>query len=124
MLESAVRLREGAISRVHKERILLSVAADREDSYCVSLDSKILSSLGLSDIQIDDLLNDNRHEGLSATDSASLQFCLKLSRHALSVCSQDIDALRACGFGDESIFEAVIVTALADYHCTLPSGAR
>ena len=121
-LEGAVRLREGAISRVHKERIFLSVAADREDSYCVSLDSKILSSLGLSDIQIDDLLNDNRHEGLSATDSASLQFCLKLSRHALSVCSQDIDALRACGFGDESIFEAVIVTALADYRCTVSRG--
>ncbi len=122
MLEGAVRLREGAISRVHKERILLSVAADREDSYCVSLDSKILSSLGLSDLQIDDLLNDNRREGLSATDSASLQFCLKLSRHALSVCSQDIDALRACGFGDESIFEAVIVTALADYRCTVSRG--
>ena len=46
-LESAVRLQEGAISRVQKERILLSIAADRQDTYCVAVDSKVLSSLGV-----------------------------------------------------------------------------
>ena len=61
MLESAVRLREGAIPRVQKERILLSIAADRQDAYCVGMDSKVLSSLGVSDGQIDDLLNDYRN---------------------------------------------------------------
>jgi len=60
MLESAVRLREGAIPRVQKERILLIVAAERQDTYCVALDSKILSSVGLSDVQIDGLLADYR----------------------------------------------------------------
>ena len=122
ILENAVSLREGAISRVQKERILLSVAADRQDTYCVAVDSKLLSSLGLSDGQIDNLLNDSSHADLSAADFASLQFCLKLSRHAPSVCWQDIEALRTCGFGDESIFEAVVVTALAVYRCTLSLG--
>jgi len=122
ILENAVSLREGAISRVQKERILLSVAADRQDTYCVAVDSKLLSSLGLSDGQIDNLLNDSSHADLSAADFASLQFCLKLSRHASSVCWQDIEALRTCGFGDESIFEAVVVTALAVYRCTLSLG--
>ncbi len=122
MLESAVRLREGAIPRVQKERILLSVAAERQDTYCVALDSKILSSLGLLDVQIDDLLADYRNADLSGSELACLQFCLKLSRHAPSVCSKDIDALRACEFGDESIFEAVVVAALAVYRCTLSVG--
>jgi hypothetical protein len=45
-LENAVRLREGAISRIQKERILLSIAADRQDTYCMAVDSKVLSSLG------------------------------------------------------------------------------
>ena len=115
-------LQEGAISRVQKERILLSVAADRQDAYCVAVDSKVLSSLGVSDSQIDDLLNDYRNADLSASELACLQFCLKLSRHAPSVCSEDIEALRACGFEDESIFEAVVVTALAVYRCTLSVG--
>ncbi len=121
-LEGAVRLQEGAISRVQKERILLSIAVDRRDAYCITLDSKVLSSLGASEGQIDSLLSDHRNADLSATDLACLQFCLKLARHAPSVSSEDIEALRACGFGDEAIFEAVVATALAIYRCTLSVG--
>jgi RNA polymerase sigma-70 factor (ECF subfamily) len=121
-LERAIRLHEGAIPRVQRERILLSVAADRHDAYCVALDSKVLSSLGVSDSEVHDLLNDSRHADLSASDFALLQFCLKLSRYAPSVRSEDIEALRACGFDDESILEAVVVTALAIYRCTLSVG--
>ena len=121
-LESAVRLREGAIPRVQKERIFLSIAGDRQDTYSVAMDSKVMSSLGVPDRQIDDLLNEYHHAGLSAPNLASLQFCLKLSRHARSVCSKDIETLRASGFNDESILEAVVMTALAVYRCTLSVG--
>jgi RNA polymerase sigma-70 factor (ECF subfamily) len=121
-LESAIRLREGAISRIQKERILLSIAADRHDTYCVALDSRVLFSLGMSESNIDDLLNDYLRAGLSAADLACLQFCLKLSCVAPSVSSEDIDALRASGLGDEAIFEAVLVTALGVYRCTLSAG--
>jgi uncharacterized peroxidase-related enzyme len=76
----------------------------------------------MSDSQIDDFLNDYRHADLSEPDLTCLQFCLKLARHAASVRSEDIQALRACGFKDESILEAVVVTALAIYRCTLSVG--
>ncbi len=121
-LESAVRLREGAISRIQKERILLIVAADRQDTYCVAASSRALSSFGVSNRQIDDLLNKYGHENLSAADLACLQFCLKLSRHAPSVQAEDIEALRAYGFEDKSILETVFVTALAVYSGTLSVG--
>src|ERR1700722_20097281 len=121
-LERAVRLQEGAIPRIQKERILLSIAADRHDAYCVALDAKVLSSLGVSDSEIHDLLNDSPQADLSASDLTLLQFCLKLSRYAPSVRSKDIETLRACGLDDESILEAVVVTALAIYRCTLSVG--
>ena len=121
-LESAVRLQEGAIPRVQKERILLIVAAERQDTYCVAAGNRVLSSFGVSDHQIDDLLNKYGHENLSAADLACLQFCLKLSRHAPSVHSEDIQALRAYGFEDKSILETVFVTALAAYRGTLSVG--
>jgi len=121
-LERAVRLQEGAIPRIQKERILLSIAADRHDAYCVALDAKVLSSLGVSDSEIHDLLNDSPQADLSASDLTLLQFCLKLSRYAPSVRSEDIETLRACGLDDESILEAVVVTALAIYRCTLSVG--
>jgi RNA polymerase sigma-70 factor, ECF subfamily len=122
MLERAVRLQEGAISRIQKERILLSIAVDRQDAYCIAVDSKVLSSLGAMEGQIDALLSDYRNADLSAADSACLQFCLKLACRAPSVSSEDIEVLRACGFNDEAILEAVVVTALAVYRCTLSVG--
>src|SRR5260370_16900030 len=67
-LESAVRLRAGAISRIQKERILLSVAADRQDIYCVADASKALSSLGISYGQIDNLLHKRCHQTRSPAD--------------------------------------------------------
>ena len=121
-LESAVRIHEGAISRIQKERILLSVSADRKDPYCVGMDSRVLSSLGVSDSQVRALLNDQRPEDLSAADATCLEFCLKLSRNAPSVGVEDIKALRESGFEDESILETVMVTALAVYRCTLSVG--
>ena len=121
-LEIAVCMHEGAISRIQKERILLSVAADRENPYCVGMDSRVLSSLGVSDSQVRALLNDQRPEDLSAADATCLEFCLKLSRNAPSVGVEDIKALRESGFEDESILETVMVTALAVYRCTLSVG--
>jgi RNA polymerase sigma-70 factor, ECF subfamily len=121
-LEGAVRLQEGAISRMQKERILLSIAVERRDAYCVTLDSKVLSSLGASEGQVDSLLSDHRNADLPATDLACLQFCVKLARHAPLVSSEDIEVLRASGFRDEAIFEAVVATALAIYRCTLSVG--
>ena len=118
-LEEAVTFRDGAISRIHKERILLAIAADRRDNYCVALDSGVLSSLGVPQVQIDDLLNDFRRASLSAPDLALLEFCRRLSRNASSVRYRDIEALRAQGFSDEAILEAVVVTALALYRGTL-----
>ena len=118
-LEEAVAFRDGAISRIHKERILLGIAADRRDNYCVALDSGVLSSLGVPQVQIDDLLNDYRRASLSAPELTLLEFCLRLSRNASSVRYQHIEALRAQGFSDEAILEAVVLTALALYRCTL-----
>ena len=117
-----MRLKEGAISRVQKERILLSVASARQDTYCVTVGSRVLASLGVSEGQIDELLHDYRRADLSAADVAMLDFCLKLGLYAPSVGSEDIGGLRSYGFEDESIIEAAVTTALAVYRCTLSVG--
>jgi RNA polymerase sigma-70 factor (ECF subfamily) len=123
-LEEAVCLRDGAISRIHKERILLSIAVDRRDNYWVALNTEVLISLGVPEDHIDSLLNDYEPAGLLAPDLGLLEFCLKLSRNSSSVGLEDVEALRAQGFGDEAILEAVVLTALAVYRCTLSVALR
>ncbi len=121
-IAGTVLLKDKALSRIQKEQIILIVAAARQDTYCVTAHCKILSSLGKSESQLDQLLSDYRHAGLSAADVALLDFSLKLSYHAPSVRSGDIEALRGHGFDDDSILEAVQVTALARFLCTLSAG--
>jgi RNA polymerase sigma-70 factor (ECF subfamily) len=123
-LEEAVCLRDGAISRVHKEWVLLCIAADRRDNYWVPLDTEVLISLGVCEDHIDSLLNGHEHAGLLAPDLALLGFCRKLSRNSLSVGPKDLEALRALGIEDEAIVEAVVLTALAVYRCTLSVALR
>src|SRR5258708_280592 len=121
-LGSAVCLGEGTISRTQKEQIILIVAAARRDIYCVTAHRKILSSLGKSEAQLDRLLTDYRRAGFSEAHVALLDFSAKLSQHAPSVHSGDIETLRGGGLDDESILEAVQVTALARFLCTLSRG--
>jgi RNA polymerase sigma-70 factor, ECF subfamily len=122
ILEKAARLDRGAISRVQKERILLCIAAGRQDAYCAGLAGKALRLLGEPDRRIDKLLDDHRGVDLPAAERALLDFCLKLALQPLSVSSLDIERLRERGIGDESIIEAAVTTALAIYRGTLSVG--
>ena len=121
-IAATVLLKDKALSRIQKEQIILMVAAARQDTYCVTAHRKILSSLGKSEAQLDRLLTDYRRAGFSEVDVALLDFSAKLSQHASSVHSGDIETLRGCGLDDESILEAVQVTALACFLCTLSAG--
>ena len=121
-IAATVLLKDKALSRIQKEQIILMVAAARQDTYCVTAHRKILSSLGKSEAQLDRLLTDYRRAGFSEADVALLDFSAKLSQHAPSVHSGDIETLRGCGLDDESILEAVQVTALARFLCTLSAG--
>jgi uncharacterized peroxidase-related enzyme len=121
-LESAVLIKEGTLSRIQKEQIALAVAAVHQNAYCLAAHAGILRSLDVPESRLAYLLSDYRRAGLSAPDTALLEFALKLSRYAPSVNSEDIEALRRSGFDDESILEAVLVTSLSCYLCTLSVG--
>jgi len=120
--ESALCFRQTMLSRVQKERILLVVATALRDAYCAAIHGTVLASLGVAVSGIDELLADYRQAGLAAADVTLLDFCVKLGCDAPSICREDIDALRACGFDDEVIQEAVAVAGLAVYRQVLSVG--
>lgn len=121
-LESSLRFRQTLLSREQKERILLIVAIALQDEYCASIHATVLGSLGVPDAAIDLLLRDYHEAGLAAADIALLDFCVKLARNAPAIGQEDVDALRASGFKDEVIHEAVTVAALAVYRRAISAG--
>jgi uncharacterized peroxidase-related enzyme len=87
-------------------RMLVSVKTDCE--YCIGLNESLLINLaGLSADQIASIKRDPATAPLSDKDKAMLLFVLKGTAEAKSVESADLDALRALGWSDRDIFDAL-----------------
>jgi len=121
-IAGAVLLAPGALTRVQKETILLTVASRHRNAYCVTAHRHFLQELGVPPRQLDVLARDYRDAGLSSTDATLLDFALKLGSEPASLHGGDIDALRTNGLTDEQILEAVLMTALTNFLCTLSAG--
>jgi RNA polymerase sigma-70 factor (ECF subfamily) len=121
-LVAALVLRERALARIQKESIMLCVAAAYQNPYCVTLLRHILRSLGLPSDQIDQLVVDHHRAHLSPPDTALLDFVLKLATRGMWLSGEDVAALRERGFEDGYILEAILLTALTHFLCTLSAG--
>ncbi|HEU4402685.1 MAG TPA: peroxidase-related enzyme [Candidatus Polarisedimenticolia bacterium] len=121
-IAGALLLKESALSRTQKECILLVVAAARQNTYCVMAHLRILLSLGMEEERAEALMSDPHRAGLPGADVALLDFALTLGLRPTRIGREDVEALRRAGFGDEQILEAVLMTGLAKFLCTLSTG--
>lgn len=67
-------------------------------------------------------MDDYRQAPLSAPDRALLDFAVKLTKTPAGMTREDVEALRAHGFSDTAIHDAVQVTALFNYYNRLADG--
>jgi RNA polymerase sigma-70 factor (ECF subfamily) len=123
-IAGAILLKDGALGRIQKERILLVVAAGQRNTYCVTAHSRLLRDLGVQARHVDALARDYRAAGLGASEVALLDFAVKLATRPTWFGRDDVDGLRARGFSDAAILEGVLMTALARFLCTLSCGLR
>jgi len=121
-LESIALVQEGSLSRIQKERIALVLAAALRDAYTASARAEILRSLGISEVQINQLLEDFRSAGLPSREVALLEFCIKVCTNGASIGSSDIDRLRSNEFDDGAILEAVLACAVTRYVSAMSAG--
>lgn len=119
---AATVLKQAALSRTQKEYILLRVAAAHRNTYCVTAHHHMLRSLGVPEGQLNQIMTDHHRASISAADVALLDFALKLGQHAPWISRDDIARLRNHGFTDECVLEAVLVTSLINFLCTLSVG--
>lgn len=104
-LVDTVLVRQGRLSRTQKDTILRGVATVRGSDYCRALFGQALHAL-------------------PDRSSALFDFSLKLAKHGPWVSGSDVEALKASGFDERAILEAVVTTALGLILCTLAGGLR
>jgi RNA polymerase sigma-70 factor (ECF subfamily) len=118
----ALLTKERFLYRKQKLLILLAVAAAYRNAYWVTANRRMLLSSGVPERQVEHIIIDSCQADLSEADGALINFAVKLARNAPWISARDIALLRAHGFAEAAGLEAIAVTALSNFFCTLSVG--
>jgi RNA polymerase sigma-70 factor (ECF subfamily) len=118
----ALLLEERDLSRIQKASMSLAISAAHGDAYWVTGYYQLLRSMGVPGDTLDRIVINDHQADLATRDQALLDFARKLAKRGPWLSGEDIAELRSLRLSDESILEAVIVTALTGFFCTLSKG--
>ena len=105
---------------ITKERIALLISIDNGCKMCVDVHKNIAKMLGMSEEQVEEVL-----EGVDAihceeSEKALLRFCIRASqKDSHKMMQEDIDAIKEAGYSEAQILEAVAITGYFNYINTL-----
>jgi uncharacterized peroxidase-related enzyme len=103
-----------------KEAIALLISKENSCKMCVGVHKNIAKMLGLSEERIDQILEGIDSIETDEKEKALLRFCVRASKKDnYKMQKEEIDALKALGFSDVQILEAVAITGYFNYINTL-----
>lgn len=113
-------LNETHLSYDTKESIALLISKENGCKMCVDVHKGIAKMLGLSEQRIEEVLEGVESITTSNAEKALLNFCIKASKKEnYKILKEEIDELKALGYTDIQIFEAVAITGYFNYINTL-----
>lgn len=103
-----------------KESIALLVSLENGCKMCVDVHKRIARMLGMSEELVGQVLRGVDAMAVPEPEKALLRFCLRASRKDnYKIPKSDIDDLKALGYSDVQVVEAVAVTGYFNYINTL-----
>ena len=103
-----------------KERIALLISLENSCDMCVDVHKGIAKMLGMSEIQISEVLGGIDNIQTEANEKVLLKFCVRASqKDNYKMLQADVDEVREAGYSDSQILEAVAITGYFNYINTL-----
>ena len=113
-------LDETSLSYDIKEAIALLISKENGCKMCVDVHKGIAKMLGLSDAFIEETLLGVDKMHTDDKNKVLLNFCIRASqKDNYKILKEEIDALKALGWSDTQIVEAVAITGYFNYINTL-----
>jgi len=112
---------ESDLAQAEREMISVVVSAENHCLYCLVSHGGELRRLLADEVLGDRIVFDYRRAGLTARQTAMLDYAVKLTREPAACTPQDIAGLRNLGFSDQAIFDIAEVTAMFNYTNRLAS---
>ncbi len=112
---------DSQLSQAEREMISVVVSAENHCLYCLVSHGGELRRLLADEVLGDRIVFDYRRAGLTAKQTAMLDYAVKLTREPAACTLQDVEQLRSLDFSDEAIFDIAEVTAMFNYTNRLAS---
>jgi len=113
-------LKETLLPYSTKERIALLISIENGCKMCVDVHKNIAKMLGMSDEQVEEVLDGVDAIHCSDDEKKLLNFCIKASgKDSYKTQQSDIDAIKAANYSEAQILEAVAITGYFNYINTL-----
>jgi uncharacterized peroxidase-related enzyme len=106
---------DSGLTKAEREMIAVAVSAENHCFYCLVSHGAILRVRSKNPIQADTIAANYRAADLTPRQRAMLDFAIKITRASDTCADEDIDALRAHGFGDEEIMDIIQTAAFFNY---------
>jgi uncharacterized peroxidase-related enzyme len=108
---NAVMGRDGGLSDIEREMIVVVTSANANCTYCVASHGANLRLLSGDAILADKITIDYRHAPLAARHKTMLDYAVKLSARPQEITESDRETLIAVGFTQEDIWDISSVVA-------------
>jgi RNA polymerase sigma-70 factor, ECF subfamily len=105
---------KGSLTRIQKEFILLAVSGANQNIYFPTVHSQTLQFLGIKPEVSHLVVADHHQANLSDQDVALLDFARRLAEQSHRFAADDVEGLRAHGFSEAQILEAVLMVGLTN----------
>ena len=114
-LYMAVMFGDSPLSRADRELIATVVSATNKCGYCTTHHSEALQKLLRDEGLVKRVVESFEEAGLDDSRREIVRFVRKLTKEPHSVSEEDIERLRAAGYGDRAILDIVLVAAYFNF---------
>ena len=121
-LSQELMFREAPISPALRELIAAYTSALNRCDFCMNAHAAVAAHLYKDKDLVQSVLRDPDSSSLEEKDKALLRFVRKLTLDSGSIVIQDIDALKAAGWDETSIYYAIGACALFNFYNRFVSG--
>ena len=108
----ALMAKDSGLTATDMEMIVVATSNDNGCQYCVVAHGAVLRIRAKNPLIADQVSVNYRKADITPRQMAMLDFAMKVSNDAKSICDRDFETLRNHGFTDEDIWDIAGITAL------------
>lgn len=107
----ALMEKDGGLTQAEREMIVVATSNDNGCQYCVVAHGAILRIRAKNAHIADQVAINYKKADITPKQTAMLDFAMKVSNDAQSICDDDFEILRGHGFSDEDIWDIAGITS-------------